>query len=221
MGFDDNYTDADVSGLSMEMKFSMTQSAGGISSSNTFAQKFTIASSKAKTKLGISELGSFKSGAEAFEFKKTALGVFDDTHGNVLFRYDVGVAELDFSSQACVDDGSYLLADGCAGAKFQTGGALFADTADVPPVLKADFSPSEPSGFDCKPAAWTKVKPKTDQASQQAHAACDTAGAPDSLSMNACFEGYAEPAEEVTIEFEETGKEDDFDSILTDELTEV
>ncbi len=199
IAYDSQYTDADSTALSMEVKFGFD--------SATFSQKFSISSKEdGNTKVSISEVGSMAFGAgESFEFKNAGVGLFDAENGHVFYSYSGG--EHEFATKACVDANSYLV--DCTTAKFLENGSLALTKDDVPGVLPATFSPEAPSGFDCKPASWTKVTPKTDATAMAAHEACDAGlmeqAESDAAGMAGCFsgEGYAQSSEPVEITFEE------------------
>jgi hypothetical protein len=208
IGFDSNFTEADASGTKMEVKFGF--------SGFSFAQKFEIAAKDSGySKVSISETGTMDFGAgDPFSFKNAGIGVFDAENGNVFYTYDGGNGQK-FSTQACVDDESYLLTEGCTATKFAEGGALHLKATDVPGVLPATFSPTAPSGFDCAKADWSKtIKPATDSATTAKHEACDADIMKDMESdmsgMSKCFEGggYAQSSQPVEIEFEEAAPGD-------------
>lgn len=199
IAYDSQFTDADATALSMEVKFGFDGAS--------FAQKFSISSKEdGNTKVSISEVGSMSfGGGDAFEFKNAGVGLFDAENGHVFYSYDGGAQE--FSTKACVDANSYLV--DCSGAKFLDNGSLALTKDDVPGVLPATFSPEAPTGFDCKPASWTKVAPKTDATAIAAHEACDAGlmaqAESGATGMASCFsgEGYAQSSEVVEIQFEE------------------
>ncbi|HYX31584.1 MAG TPA: hypothetical protein VE954_00630 [Oligoflexus sp.] len=209
IGFDSNYTAADVTALNLEVKFGFT----GFS----FAQKFELSSNDAGlSKVSISETGTMDFGVgDPFTFKNAGIGMFDSENGNVFYSYD-GNGQT-FATQACVDSDSYL-AD-CSAAKFATGGDLHLKTTDVPGVLPASFSPTAPSGFDCATADWSKtITPSTDSTTVAKHQACD-AGLMEKASsgggMGDCFsdQSYAQSSQAVDIEFTEE-KPGDFEPEL-------
>jgi hypothetical protein len=140
---------------------------------------------------------------DPFTFKNTGMALFDDTNGNVFYSYE-GYGDA-FSTQACVDNDSYLV--DCSAEKFATGGALFLESSSVTAVLTSDFSPTAPSGFDCSAATWTKVKPATDDATIAKHNACDEdmMSGDGSMGMGDCFsgDGYAQSGESAEIVFSE------------------
>ncbi len=231
IAFDGNYTDKDISKLSMDIKFSMEMDPSAFPSgpmlkltsskiTNSFAQKFNIISKEGgKTKLSISERGTFDDGTNSFDFKKTSVGLFDAVQGNVYYAYDDGSGGFDFSSQACVDADSNLLSDGCDGSKFQSGGDLYLAKTDLPDILPVSYSPDAPTGFDCKTATWTKVTITNEN--DAAHAKCDglteaedaSEGGSDPYST--CFAEGAVVSDDVIeggVVFEEDTNTDDFEA---------
>jgi hypothetical protein len=206
IGFDSNFTEADANAMKLEVKFGFSGFA--------FAQKFELAAKDSGfSKVSISETGEMAfPGGNAFSTKNAGVGVFDADNGNVFYTYE-GFGEP-FATQACVDDKSYLLTEGCTGAKFVEDGKLHLKATDVPGVLPATFAPTAPSGFDCAKADWSKtIKPATDSATTAKHEACNE-GMPQEAAgmagMQECFsgEGYGPSDLPADIDFAEAAPGD-------------
>lgn len=237
IGFDSNYTNADTTALKFQMKMGMTGMSFAINTD-------LVSKDSGESKISISQTGTFSMGDSGtgelptgdgdpgvdpgidpgagpggpgltdITFTNIGVGMFDAENGNVF--YSSQGAGTDFNTHACVDSASKLVS--CDSAKFAVDGALYVTAADVPGVLKSDFTPAAPTGFDCATADWsTKLAPSADGATAAAHEACyaNITETSDGGGMSECFEGFENSGAEVTIEAEEVEPADSLEPVLS------